>query len=35
MQVGINDYPAFGVPNVWVIDPKERRAFLCTPGGHH
>ncbi len=34
MQVRINDYLAFGVPNIWLIDRKERRAFVCTPHGN-
>jgi len=29
----IDDYLAFGIPNIWVIDPQERRAFICTRGG--
>ncbi len=28
-----DDYLAFGVPNIWVVDPQERRAFLCTRDG--
>lgn len=29
----IDDYLAFGVPNIWVIDPKERRAFIHSREG--
>jgi Uma2 family endonuclease len=28
----IADYLRFGVPYVWVLDPKTRKAFRCTPG---
>jgi Uma2 family endonuclease len=33
MQKKIDDYLDFGVPNIWVIDPKERRAFICGREG--
>jgi Uma2 family endonuclease len=33
MQRRIDDYLAFGVPSAWVIDPKERRAFICSRQG--
>lgn len=33
MQKRIDDYVAFGIPNVWLIDPKERRAFIHTREG--
>jgi Uma2 family endonuclease len=29
----IDDYLDFGVPNVWQIDPQERRAFIYTREG--
>jgi Uma2 family endonuclease len=29
----IADYLAFGVPNIWVIDPWNRRAFVYTQNG--
>lgn len=32
MQERINDYLALGVNYVWVLDPRTRRAFVCTPG---
>jgi Uma2 family endonuclease len=30
----LEDFIAFGVPNVWVIDPEERRAFIHTRDGY-
>ncbi len=33
MQKRIDDYLAFGVPNIWVVDPQERRAFVHTADG--
>jgi Uma2 family endonuclease len=33
MRQKIDDYLAFGVPNVWLIDPQERRAFVYTAEG--
>jgi Uma2 family endonuclease len=33
MQERIDDYLAFGVRYVWVIDPGTRRAWHCTTGG--
>jgi Uma2 family endonuclease len=32
MQDRIDDYRAFGVPNIWVLDPTRRRAYICTHG---
>jgi Uma2 family endonuclease len=29
----IDDYLGFGIPNVWVVDPKEQRAFIYTHEG--
>ena len=29
----VNDYLDFGVPNVWVVDPKKRRAWVYTREG--
>lgn len=33
MQERIDDYIAFGVPHVWVIHPKTRRAFTYSQEG--
>ena len=33
MQQRVDDYLAFGVPYVWVIDPRTRRAFVHTALG--
>ena len=33
MQERVDDYLAFGVSYVWVIDPKTRRAWVHTPAG--
>ncbi|MGO9258055.1 MAG: Uma2 family endonuclease [Bryobacteraceae bacterium] len=33
IQRKIRDYVAFGVPNIWVIDPKDRSAFFWTAEG--
>lgn len=32
MQERIDDYQAFGVPNIWILDPVKRRAYVCTGG---
>jgi Uma2 family endonuclease len=32
MQERVQDYLAFGVPYVWILDPKTRQAWQCTPG---
>lgn len=29
----IDDYFAMGVPNVWVLDPNRREAFVASPSG--
>jgi Uma2 family endonuclease len=31
VQERINDYLAFGVPHVWIVDPRTRRGYHCTP----
>jgi Uma2 family endonuclease len=28
----VDDYFAFGIRNVWVLDPVKHRAYVCTPG---
>jgi Uma2 family endonuclease len=33
MQERIDDYLAFGVPNIWVINPASRRAWIYTAAG--
>jgi Uma2 family endonuclease len=33
MQERVEDYIAFGVRHVWLIDPRARRAFAYTPDG--
>jgi Uma2 family endonuclease len=33
MQDRIDDYLSFGVPHVWVLNPRTRRAFLYTADG--
>jgi Uma2 family endonuclease len=33
MQERIEDCLAFGVPHVWVVNPKRLRAFYCTADG--
>lgn len=35
MQDRIDDYLAFGVPNVWILDPVARRAYVCSGKGLH
>ena len=32
MQDRIDDYRSFGVPNIWVLDPVKRRAYVCMHG---
>jgi Uma2 family endonuclease len=33
MQEKIDDYLAFGVPHIWVINPRKMRAFHYTVDG--
>jgi Uma2 family endonuclease len=33
MQARIDDYLAFGVPNIWILDPVGRRAYVCSGKG--
>jgi Uma2 family endonuclease len=35
LEEKINDYLAFGIPYVWVINPETRRAYIHTPKGSH
>jgi len=35
MQDRIDDYLAFGVPYVWVLNPRTRKAFIYTADGMH
>jgi Uma2 family endonuclease len=32
MQERVQDYLDFGVPYVWILDPKTRQAWRCSPG---
>ena len=32
MQDRVDDYRAFGVSHIWVLDPVKRRAYVCTHG---
>ena len=33
LEERVQDYLRFGVPTVWVIDPRTRLAFIYTTGG--
>ena len=33
VQKVIDDYLAFDVPYVWLLDPRSHRAFVCTVDG--
>ena len=33
MRQRVEDYLAFGVPYVWILDPATRHAWRCTPAG--
>ncbi len=33
MQERVGDYLNMGVPYVWILDPKTRKAFRCTAEG--
>ena len=35
MRTRVDDYLAFGVRYVWIVDPAERRAWRCTADGMH
>jgi Uma2 family endonuclease len=30
MRERVDDYLAFGVEHVWILDPATRRAYVCT-----
>jgi Uma2 family endonuclease len=32
-QDRVDDNLAFGVPNIWVLDPVKRRAYVCSGQG--
>jgi Uma2 family endonuclease len=32
MQERVDDYRAFGVANIWLLDPVKRRAYVCQHG---
>ena len=34
MQIKIDEYLAFGVRHVWLMDPRERRAWSFTSEGN-
>jgi Uma2 family endonuclease len=33
LQERVDEYPNFGVPNVWILDPVLRKAYVCTQNG--
>jgi Uma2 family endonuclease len=33
MQERVDDYLNFGVPNIWILDPVQLRAYLCSRKG--
>lgn len=35
MKDRINDYAAFGVPNIWFFDPELRGVWICRPDSMH
>ncbi len=35
LEEKINDYLAFGIPYVWVINPETHRAYIHTPESSH
>jgi Uma2 family endonuclease len=35
MQERIDDYLAFGVPCVWVVNPRSRRGYICDADSMH
>jgi len=35
MQERIDDFLAFGVPYIWILDPQSRKAYACRSTGTH
>ena len=35
MQEKVGDFLEMGVPYVWIINPRNRKAYRCTPEGMH
>ena len=35
MQERIDDYVAFGIPNVWILDPRRKKAYWADADGVH
>jgi Uma2 family endonuclease len=33
VQVRLNDFLAFGVPYVWIVEPRSRKGYDCTSQG--
>jgi Uma2 family endonuclease len=33
MQERVDEYLNFGVPDVWILDPVSRKAYVCTQSG--
>jgi Uma2 family endonuclease len=33
MQERVKDYLTFGVPHVWILNPRTRTGYRCTPEG--
>jgi Uma2 family endonuclease len=35
MQERIDDYVAFGIPDIWIFDPRRRKAYWADQSGVH
>ncbi len=35
MQEKVDDYLTFGVVNIWIIDPRRKKAFWADPRSIH
>jgi Uma2 family endonuclease len=35
MQERIDDYLAFGIGNIWIFDPRRKKAYWADPSGVH